>query len=73
MTDKKMYKEMVFYIESCESGSMFPDLDESSNVYAMTASNAELSSWAAYCGRDAKVDGKKLGTCLGDLFSVNWM
>lgn len=68
-----MYKEMVFYIESCESGSMFPDLTEDMKVYAMTASNATESSWGAYCGKDAKVDGVKLGTCLGDLFSVNWM
>jgi len=26
MTEKKMFKELVFYIEACESGSMFPNL-----------------------------------------------
>ena len=26
MTDNKLFKEMVFYIEACESGSMFPNL-----------------------------------------------
>ena len=26
MQQKQMYSEMVFYIESCESGSMFPNL-----------------------------------------------
>ena len=74
MKDKGMFKELVFYLESCESGSMFPNLDASDNIYAMTASNATLSSWAAYCGPDEDwVDGTYLGTCLGDLFSINWM
>jgi legumain len=26
MQEKEMYSEMVFYIEACESGSMFPKL-----------------------------------------------
>merc|ERR1719223_1245407 len=39
----------------------------------MTASNASLSSWAAYCGSDAVVDGTNINSCLGDLFSINWM
>lgn len=73
MQEKNMYKEMVMYIEACESGSMFPRLLPSDNVYAMTASNAKVSSWAAYCSPQDKVNGVKIGTCLGDLFSVNWM
>lgn len=68
-----MYSELVFYLEACESGSMFPYLSSNSNVYAMTASNAYQSSYAAYCGTDARVDGKLIGSCLGDLFSINWM
>jgi len=40
MQTNNMYKEMVFYIEACESGSMFPSLKPNQNVYAMTASNA---------------------------------
>jgi len=28
MEEKRMYDEMVFYIEACESGSMFPKLRE---------------------------------------------
>jgi len=35
-----MFGEMVFYIEACESGSMFPKLRDDQNVYAVTASNA---------------------------------
>ena len=73
MKDTGMFGELVFYLEACESGSMFPNLDASENIYALTASNATLSSWAAYCGSDAMVDGKSVGSCLGDLFSINWM
>lgn len=68
-----MFGELVFYLEACESGSMFPNLDASENIYAFTASNATQSSYAAYCGTQAKVNGKKIGSCLGDLFSINWM
>lgn len=64
---------MTFYVEACESGSMFPDLKASQNVYAVTASNATESSWAAYCSPNDKVNGTHVGSCLGDLFSVNWM
>ena len=68
-----MFKELTFYVEACESGSMFPNLTDKENIYAFTASNATESSWGTYCGSDATVDGKKIKSCLGDLFSVNWM
>ena len=73
MKDTNMFKELVFYVEACESGSMFPNLDASENIYAMTASNASQSSWGAYCGSEANVNGTNIGSCLGDLFSINWM
>ena len=73
MEDKGMFKELVFYMEACEAGSMFPALGKHENVYAMTATDAKVSSWGTFCGSDAVVKGKNLGTCLGDLFSVNWM
>ena len=73
MKDKGMFKELVFYLETCESGSMFPNLSASENIYAMTASNATQSSYAAYCGSQAVVDQVNLNTCLADLFSINWM
>lgn len=74
MHEDKMYKEMVMYIEACESGSMFEktkydDLD----VYAVSAANGKESSWGTYCSPDDMVDGKHIRSCLGDLFSVNWM
>eukprot|EP01065_Artemidia_motanka_P023087 TRINITY_DN274_c0_g1_i4.p2 TRINITY_DN274_c0_g1~~TRINITY_DN274_c0_g1_i4.p2 ORF type:complete len:421 (+),score=196.47 TRINITY_DN274_c0_g1_i4:65-1327(+) len=73
MQSKKMYKQLVFYLEACESGSMFEDLPTNMNIYATTAANAQESSWGTYCGSDAMVDGKNVGSCLGDLYSVNWM
>ena len=73
MKSMGMFKELVFYLETCESGSMFPNISEEDGIYAMTASNATLSSWGAYCGSEAYVDGKNIGSCLGDLFSINWM
>ena len=73
MTKNKMFKQFTFYLEACESGSMFPDLTTDGGIYGMTASNASLSSWASYCGSEAYVDGKNIGSCLGDLFSTNWM
>jgi len=57
MSDNKMFKELTFYVEACESGSMFPNLTDKENIYAFTASNASLSSYAAYCGSQAYVGG----------------
>lgn len=67
MYRKQMYKEMVIYMEACESGSMFEDLLPSNmNVFAVTAANAEEPSWACYMDQE-------LHTLLGDVFSVKWM
>lgn len=49
MTANKMFDEITFYLEACESGSMFPDLTTDGKIYGMTASNASQSSWASYC------------------------
>lgn len=73
MHNQGMYKELVFYLEACESGSMFKKLPQGMNIYATTAANGKESSWGTYCERAATVDGKNMNTCLGDLYSVNWM
>lgn len=73
MTDNKMFDQLVFYIEACESGSMFPNLATNTGVYSVTATDATQSSWATYCAPDDVVNGVHIGSCLGDLFSVNWM
>merc|ERR1712100_549443 len=72
MSDKKMFNKLTMYLETCESGSMFEDMTVP-NVYALSASNATESSWGSYCGTEAKVYGKSINSCLGDLFSVSWM
>merc|ERR1711957_335658 len=72
MHSKKMYNKLTFYLETCESGSMFQGMT-TPGVYALSASNPTESSWGTYCGSDAMVNGKSINSCLGDLFSVNWM
>jgi len=67
MYSNKMYGKLVFYIEACESGSMFENLlPNNINVYATTAANSDESSYACY------YDDER-GTYLGDTYSVNWM
>jgi len=69
-----MYHEMVLYIEACESGSMFDGiLSDKINAYAVTAANPTESSWGTYCYPDDIINGTHINSCLGDLFSVNWM
>ena len=33
MKEKEMFDEMIIYIEACESGSMFPLLDDDDHAY----------------------------------------
>lgn len=74
MWTNDMYKELVFYMEACESGSMFAGLLPTNvNIYATTAANSEESSFGTYCGDDSSVDGVVIGSCLGDLYSVNFL
>jgi legumain len=74
MYTSKMYSHLVFYMEACESGSMFEGLIPSNiGVYVTTASNAVESSWGTYCPPDDMVNGKHINSCLGDLYSINWM
>merc|ERR1712215_405395 len=63
----KKYNQMVFYVEACESGSMFKGLlPENVNVFATTASNATTSSYACYFDKARK-------TFLGDVYSIKWL
>ena len=75
MNQNKMYKEMTVYVEACESGSMFENiLEDNLNIYAVSAANSSESSWASYCGfPNDVVQHIPMMTCLGDLFSTNWM
>jgi legumain len=74
MYQKKMYKELVFYLESCHSGSMFENLLPTNiNIYTTTAANPHESSYAEYCSSEAKVNGTSIGSCLGDEYSCRFM
>ena len=73
MHERQMYKKFLLYIEACYSGSMFLNLPEDLNVVAVTAANAEESSWGWYCDDEAIIKGKDIGSCLGDEFSISWM
>ncbi|XP_010553469.1 PREDICTED: vacuolar-processing enzyme beta-isozyme [Tarenaya hassleriana] len=68
------YKEMVIYVEACESGSIFEGImPKDLNIYVTTASNAQESSYGTYCpGMDPPPPPEYI-TCLGDLYSVAWM
>jgi len=67
MHENKKYQQVVFYIEACESGSMFQNkLPTNTKVYGTTAANAHESSYACYW--DAKREAY-----LGDVYSVKWM
>ncbi|GJU40748.1 vacuolar-processing enzyme-like protein [Tanacetum coccineum] len=68
------YNEMVIYVEACESGSIFEGLmSEDLNIYVTTASNANESSWAAYCPDMTPPPPPEFDTCLGDLYSISWL
>ncbi|CAL9237727.1 unnamed protein product [Arabidopsis halleri] len=68
------YKEMVIYIEACESGSIFEGImPKDLNIYVTTASNAQESSYGTYCPGMNPSPPSEYITCLGDLYSVAWM
>lgn len=70
----KGYKEMVMYIEACESGSIFEGLmPENLNIYVTTASGADENSYGTYCPGMEPSSPPEYITCLADLYSVAWM
>ena len=74
MHEKKMYKELVFYLEACYSGTMFDKLLPTNiSIYTTTAANTHESSYGEYCGSDAKVNGTLIDSCLGDEYSCRFM
>jgi len=73
MAANKRFNKFVFYLEACESGSMFVNLKTNTKIYALSASSPSESSWGCYCNPQDVIENKHIGSCLGDLFSVNWM
>ncbi|XP_014274694.1 legumain isoform X1 [Halyomorpha halys] len=67
MTIKSKFSKLILYIEACHAGSMFDNLlSDTTNVFALTASDPHESSYACYYDQER-------GTFLGDVFSVIWM
>eukprot|EP00124_Ichthyophonus_hoferi_P003014 Ihof_evm4s235 gene=Ihof_evmTU4s235 len=67
MHSQQKYARLVFYLETCKSGSMFEDfLPNDVEVYANAASNGTENSYNTYWSNDH-------GTFLGDEYSVSWM
>ncbi|GER48886.1 vacuolar-processing enzyme [Striga asiatica] len=72
--DSGTYKSLVFYLEACESGSIFEGLlAQDLDIYVTTASNAYESSWGTYCPGQYPSPPPEYETCLGDLYSIAWM
>ncbi|CAG2108064.1 unnamed protein product, partial [Medioppia subpectinata] len=66
MHQNKRFAKLVFYLEACESGSMFKLLPKDINIYAITSSNAtELSN---ECNWD---ESRKV--YLGGYFAYRWL
>merc|ERR1712130_73077 len=74
MHQKNMYGKLVFYMEACDGGSMFENqLPPNMNIYVTTAANAKEYSYATYCPPEDIINGIEFHSCLGDLYSINWM
>ncbi len=67
MYENKRYKELVIYMESCESGSMFNGyLPNNMSILAVTASAPFQSSYAG-------CENETISNYLCDVFSINWL
>ena len=67
MHDNKKFAKLTFYLESCESGSMFMDLPKDIDTYAITASDPKHPAWMNYC-----YDPDFPDICLGGQFTTGW-
>lgn len=67
MAVNRQFAQLVFYVEACESGSMFDSLlADDLKIFAVTAADPHESSYACYYDSVRE-------TYLGDVFSVMWM
>ncbi|XP_068207692.1 legumain-like [Palaemon carinicauda] len=68
MKENNRFKEMMVYMDSSCSATMFQDLyPDDIGFYALSAANADEVTYAAYC-----VDGPFFN-CYGEQFAVSWM
>ena len=74
MYDEGKYGKLVYYLEACESGSMWQTLPNDINAYALSSTLPDESSWGTYCPpNDDVVDGVHIGSCLGEVWSCFWL
>lgn len=67
MHDKGMYGEMVIYIESSEASSIFEGiLPANIKILGLAAAEYRENAFATYCYPDDMVNGRHMGTCLGN-------
>eukprot|EP00662_Eupelagonemidae_sp_cell21_P032921 gene32921-40371_t len=86
MYNRSMYSKLTFYVEACQSGSMFSMWGCSGNctgcqgctplapaAYAVTSAPMTALSYPSNCG--THVNGRRMAkpTCLSDVFSMTWM
>jgi len=66
MAQKKLFKNLVFYVETCFSGSVFYNIKIPANVYITTAAPIGASSFAFNYDKD-------IGAYLSDIYSYLWI
>ncbi|KAF6216389.1 hypothetical protein GE061_000731 [Apolygus lucorum] len=68
MHSHKKYKQMVFYLDACHSGSMFDGMyPPEMKVFAMTATRPDENGYFCFC-KDQELNG----ACLATEFSTGW-
>ena len=73
MHDKKMFSELVFYLEACDSATMMTDFPDDLNIYVVTSTDAAVSGWACFCPPEDMAHGKHIGACLSEEFGYAYM
>ncbi|MCQ2816651.1 MAG: hypothetical protein MJ252_05215 [archaeon] len=75
MKDLKKYDKLLFYVEACNSGSLFNDtkLNPDLNLWITTSASWNESSHSTYCNESAVVNGTNIGTCLGGQYATCFM
>ena len=67
MHKKNLYKNLLFYLEACNSGSMFEDfLPPDLGILAVTASNPGEASYSCFYN-------ETLDSFMSDVFSALWL
>ena len=62
--DNKKYDKLAFFLEACESGSVFDTLPDNLNIYAFTSANRTEDAWCEYCPPEDVVNGESFYVCL---------